>query len=102
MDAKKYRITCTKCKQSSLIQVINGQTVIYIDQVPIISSRLRPDLEWGFECVCGNDSRVALEERDNLPFLIQMPDENRKQKVISDIVKSLTKKNHLRFRMETA
>lgn len=70
---------------------------MYKDHVPIISARLRPDGKWGFECQCGNDSRVAPEEKDDLPFLVQGG-----AHAIAKIAESLRPKNENKFRMETA
>lgn len=28
-------------------------------------------MKWGFECMCGNDSRLALEEKEQAPMLMQ-------------------------------
>lgn len=102
VKSKAYTVTCQRCKDVSRIRIINDTQVVYIDQVPIISARLRGDMNWGFECICGNDSRVAPEEKDNLNFLVQMHDPVRKELTINQIAKTLTTKNHLKFRMVEA
>lgn len=43
---------------------------MYIDHVPIIAARLRGDLNWGFECQCGNDSRLAPQEKEQAMLLV--------------------------------
>lgn len=96
-DVKKYIVTCTKCKKSSRLAVINGDNIMYTDHIPIISARLRPDTKWGFECRCGNDSRVAPEEKDNLGFLIQGGEH-----AIKKIARDLIPKNENKFTMELA
>lgn len=100
MESKKYAVTCEKCGKTSKLQIINGVNVLYIDHIPIISARLRGDQNWGFECICGNDSRVAPEEKKDLDMLVQIAEPKFKENVIQQIAKTLTIKNHLKFRME--
>lgn len=95
MEAKRYRITCLNCKDSSEVQIINGQNVIYIDQVPIIACRLRGDLKWGFECQCGNDSRLAKEELPQIKTLVQGGEH-----AIEKLARSLKVKDESKFSME--
>lgn len=65
-----YKITCKKCNGSSKLYINNG-VVTYIDHLPIISSRFRSDLKWGFECSCGNDSRISKQEYSQANLLIR-------------------------------
>lgn len=51
--------------------VTPDNTIFYRNHTPIISARWRPDMKWGFECLCGNDSRVAPEEAKVLPMLVR-------------------------------
>lgn len=85
------------CKGSAKIQIINDKDVIYVDHIPILACRLRSDLQWGFECQCGNDSRLAREE---LPQLRQLVVNGGKQ-ALDNIAKSLKVKDKLKFSMET-
>jgi hypothetical protein len=101
-DVRSFTVTCLKCKGKSRIKILNSKDVIWVDHEPIISARLRPDMEWGFECICGNDSRVSLQEKDKLDFLVQVNDTERKAMIINDIAKKLSAKNHLKFKMEAA
>jgi hypothetical protein len=98
MESKRYRITCLKCKKSSLINIVDGQDVVYVDHTPIIACRLRGDLKWGFECMCGNDSRLCVEEKKDANILIQGSSEG----IIKKVVDSLKIKDELKFRMESA
>lgn len=66
----KYTISCTQCKGSSRVE-INGEHIKYIDTTPIISARYRRDLKWGFECICGNDTRMAKSEFGDAPTLLK-------------------------------
>lgn len=61
---RKYKIYCQECKQTIGIIGIQPNTIVrYLDGTRIISSRFRFDKTWGFQCVCGNDSRLAKAER---------------------------------------
>lgn len=66
-----FKVTCLECGGESRIRIIDGQKVMYIDHTPIIACRLRGDMRWGFECMCGNDSRLAREEKKDIDILVQ-------------------------------
>lgn len=72
----KYKITCKKC---------NKEATVNIAQVPhmpprvqydggfgtnLLAGRFRTDMQWGWECTCGNDSRLAPSERDQAKTLV--------------------------------
>lgn len=38
--------------------------------VTIISGRYRKDLRWGWECICGNDSRLSRQEAPDAKQLV--------------------------------
>lgn len=97
MKLKSYRVTCKKCGGSDVLKITDKNQVFYTEHTPIIAARFRPDLKWGFECMCGNDSRLAIEEKDQLGFLVK----NASKQTVADIAKNLTKTNATRFKMET-
>jgi len=92
----KYEVTCEACGGSDVLTVTPDHMVMYTNHTPIISSRFRPDMNWGFECTCGQDSRVAPQEKDQLGILIK----NSTPSTIAKIAESLTPKNELKFKME--
>ena len=94
---ENYTITCLKCKNSSHIRIVNDKDVMYVDHTPIISCRLRGDMKWGFECECGNDSRLALEEKDNAKVLVQGGEH-----ALEKLIDSLKVKDEKKFRMVLA
>lgn len=96
MEAKKYRVTCLNCKHSSLLNIVNEQQVIYIDHLPIISARLRGDLKWGWECICGNDSRLAREEAPQAEMLVA----GSSAEIIKQVIGSLEYEDKSKFAME--
>lgn len=92
----KYLVTCEKCGGSDELSITSdNKNVFYKEHTPIISARFRPDLNWGFECTCGQDSRVAPQEKDNLETLVRGGEH-----AIASIAKALTPKNELKFRIQ--
>lgn len=68
-----------------MIQIINDTQVMYIDHTPIIACRLRGDMKWGFECICGNDSRLAYEEKEQAPSLLLQGSKAELDKLIASL-----------------
>lgn len=95
MDAKKCLVTCLNCGGKSRINIVAGSTVLYVDQTPIISCRLRGDLNWGFECLCGNDSRLAPQEANQAHVLVQSTSPS----VVQRLIDGLKIKDKLKFTM---
>jgi hypothetical protein len=91
-------ITCLNCKGHSRIKIVNDTQVIYIDHTPIIACRLRGDMKWGFECLCGNDSRLAREEEADAPMLMQQGS----AQALKALVSSLKVKDEDKFEMAAA
>ncbi len=98
MDVKKYKVTCLSCLKSSLLNIVANSQVNYIDHTPIIACRMRGDMKWGFECICGNDSRLARQEQDQASTLLCGSNKS----VIKKVVDSLKIKDELKFKMESA
>lgn len=93
-----FTVTCLNCGDSSRIKIINDTEVMYIDHTPIIACRLRGDMQWGFECICGNDSRLAREEREQAPMLMQQGSDQALRKLVD----SLKIRDKDKFAMEPA
>lgn len=92
---EKYKVTCQKCGGTDELSITPEKQVFYKEHTPIIAARYRPDLNWGFECTCGQDSRVAPQEKDQIGRLVRGGEH-----AIDAILKTLTPKNELKFRME--
>lgn len=97
-NVENFLITCLNCKGQSRIKILDGREVMYVDHTPIIACRLRGDMKWGFECICGNDSRLAREEKDDAPMLLQAGSKNALEKLVD----SLKIKDEKKFKMELA
>lgn len=79
------KITCKQCKRSSRVRFKNDQYIEYIDTTPIISARKRKDLKWGFECLCGNDSRMCKLELARADELLKGSSKEVMQRVIDNM-----------------
>lgn len=90
----KYRVICQKCGGSDELSITPDRKVFYKEHTPIISSRYRPDMKWGFECTCGQDSRISPQEKDQVEKLVKGGEHT-----IEAIKKTLTSKNELKFKM---
>lgn len=84
MRQKVYKVDCTMCKGSSKLNINKSNRVEYIDQTPIISSRFRKDLHWGFECLCGNDNRLCREELSEVDN--QVPVKGSSKEVVDAVI----------------
>jgi hypothetical protein len=72
MTAESYRVRCLFCKGEDVLKITADRQVFYTKHTPIISARFRPTMDWGFECGdCGNDSRIAPEEKDQIETLVK-------------------------------
>lgn len=58
----KYKITCKNCKQSDIVQIEQDTHIIWGKNTYIISGRKRLDMEWGFQCMCGNNDLLSEQE----------------------------------------
>ncbi len=86
-NSKVCSVTCLNCKGVSRIRFFEdgSNTIMYIDHTPIIACRFRGDLKWGFECMCGNDSRLARQEKDDADLLLQSGDSNALKRLVATL-----------------
>lgn len=75
MQQKKYQVTCLSCGESDILTIENANHLIldFAKQMMtnFLSGRWRRDLQWGFECRCGNDNRLSAMEKDEFQNLVQ-------------------------------
>lgn len=98
---KTFIVTCLVGGETDRL-VIDTQRHLVLDfgkgaNTPFLSVRWRGDLNWGFECICGNDSRLAIEEEKDFDKLVY--GSRAKIQAITDSLK-IADKN--RFTMELA
>lgn len=74
MDKTSYRLTCLNCKQSDVLTISDSNHLILDFErgvnTPFLSGRWRGDQAWGWECVCGNDNRIASVEKGDFDRLV--------------------------------
>jgi len=61
--SKNYKVICQKCKGYSELNIDDYSRVTYKNIGQVISARFRLDNNWGFECLCGQDSRMTDQEK---------------------------------------
>lgn len=72
----KYKITCKKCNKEATVNIAQvphmPPQVQYDGGMPtnLLAGRFRTDMQWGWECTCGNDSRLAPSEKDQAKTLV--------------------------------
>lgn len=93
----KYQITCKKCKQEAVVEIDDRKHLItqWVKYVPIISGRFRLDMQWGWECLCGNDTRLSKQEAREIKNYVN-PD----PKDIATVTKNLEIVPDRQFKME--
>lgn len=98
---RRYRVTCLSCGESDVLTIdeLNNR-IDYFGagmNTNFLSARFRKDREWGFECRCGNDNRLARSEGDEMDKLVAgSPDK------IAAIAASLKIEDAKQFRMVAA
>lgn len=105
---ESFKITCLNCGGSNKVKISNykDNKIINLnddhkrnpDKIFIISGRYRPDMEFGWECVCGQYSLVAPQERHDIVSLAGNGGKSALQKIKS----SLKRPSEEKFRMELA
>lgn len=90
---KDYTITCTNCGKSDHVG-INDNVLIWGQPKHIISGRKRLDGNWGWQCLCGNNSLLTKQESRTITNL-QSPD----PKEIEQVIKTLVIEKDTRFDM---
>lgn len=94
MTTKTYKVTCKDCKASESI-VIDNQNNIYWKPVKnIISGRYRLDMQWGWQCVCGNND-ITTEQEEREISNLSAPDPVDISKVLKNLIPDKPK-----FKME--
>jgi hypothetical protein len=108
-NMEQYKVTCLKCKGSNKVIITDvgkNRQEYMIDlntdhqkspgNIYIISGRYRGDMRFGWECICGQDSRVARQEADQIDRLVVNGGESAIQKIMS----SLAVQDDKKFTME--
>lgn len=94
MQPKTYRVTCKKCKNSEELIIDTSNTIYWKPVKHIISGRFRLDMNWGWQCICGNDDLITQQEKREIRNL-QSPNPSDITKVLKALVPDKPK-----FKME--
>lgn len=95
MNPTTYRVTCKSCGEHEDIVIDQDRNIYWKAVKYIISGRYRLDMQWGWQCICGNNDIVTDQEKREISDL-GSPDPNDITKVIRNIMPDKPK-----FRMET-
>lgn len=82
-------IHCLECDKDVAKVEFRDGVIMYRGLMGLLSARLRFDGNWGFQCSCGNDSRLAQTEKGLITSL--PPSQKILKQVESNIKKSPTK-----------
>jgi len=112
MNRTNLKVTCTKCKQSGMISIIENHDPMLKQKYiadwgnskanNIISFRHRLDDKFGFECLCSNRSILAKAEKGIITE--NKPTKNDIAEVITRLNKEVRKTGNIidDFRIEEA
>lgn len=61
-----YEIVCLKCKGNSKVHISPNDEVGWQQVNSVISARKRFDAQWGWECLCGQNSLMTDQEKRSI------------------------------------
>lgn len=93
----KYKITCKNCKSDQVIEIDERRIIIWGHADRIISGRYRLDNKWGWQCICGANDLMTIEEEKFWDNKANPP----KPKEMKNILENL-KQRPSKFIMESA
>lgn len=65
MKIKEYKVVCLKCDNSNIVPIDEDSRVIMWKGCDrIVSGRFRLDSQWGWQCLCGNNSLLTKQEEE--------------------------------------
>lgn len=71
---KKFKVTCLQCGESDILDIDQQNHYVGETQKKLNTNfksyRWRGDLNWGFQCFCGNDNRLAATEEEDFDNLV--------------------------------
>lgn len=96
---RRYRVTCLECGESDILSIDEINNVVGNTERKLATNfksyRWRGDGNWGFQCFCGNDNRVAVSEKKDFDKLVAGDPIS-----VQKIVDSLKIPDRTQFRME--
>lgn len=84
MKVTEYKVTCLKCKNSNVVPIADDRSVVWKNADRIISARYRLDNQWGFQCLCGQNSLLTKQENEFIDDKVN-PDPVQIEKIIKNL-----------------
>lgn len=94
MTTKTYKVICKDCNKSENIVIDNDNNIYWKPVKYIISGRYRLDMQWGWQCICGNNDITTEQEQREISNL-SAPDPVDISKVLKNLIP-----DQPRFKME--
>lgn len=86
MRVKEYKITCLKCKNFDIVPIDEAsRSILWKNNQRIVSGRFRLDNQWGWQCLCGNNSILTKQESDEIDDKVN-PDPIQIERVIKNLI----------------
>lgn len=82
---QSYKVICKQCGKSEIIPIDKDNNVYWGRVKSIISARYRLDMQWGFQCLCGNNDLLTRQE-DKVITDKQNPDVRDIDKVLKTLI----------------
>lgn len=84
MSTTTFHVVCKNCKKSEDITIDEKHNIYWPTVKYIISGRYRLDMNWGWQCICGNNDLVTKQERETISNL-----QNPNPEDITNVLKSI-------------
>lgn len=82
----RYKVTCKNCKNFNIVPIEEkSRTIKWEGCDRIISGRYRLDNQWGWQCLCGNNSLLTKQEDEYITDKTN-PDPKEIAEVINNLV----------------
>lgn len=85
MNTTMYRVTCKNCNKFETVPIDNENNIHWPIVKYIISGRYRLDMNWGWQCLCGNNDLETTQERKEIKNL-SAPDPSDITRVLKSII----------------
>lgn len=86
MSVKEYKITCLKCKNFNVVPIDEkNRRIMWKGADRIVSGRFRLDNQWGWQCLCGNNSLLTQQEMREIKDKVN-PDPIQIEQVIKNLI----------------
>lgn len=82
----QFNVRCKNCNGSNVVAIDEkSNRILWKEYDKIISGRLRLDGQWGWQCLCGNNSLLTKQEAESITDKAN-PDPLELHKVIQNLI----------------